>query len=64
MNNIPIAPNSVFLDTAAVRNVCNAGANQVVAIGYHGDTVFDQPGTPDFAAYAWEMDAFMFAVNH
>jgi hypothetical protein len=64
VNNIPIAPNSVFLDTATVRNVCNAAANLIVAIAYHGDTVFDQPGTPDFASFAWEMDAYQFAANH
>lgn len=63
MNDIPIAPFNVILDTTTPRTVCNEsprpGALQSLA--YQGDTILDPFGLVD---YALEMDAWAFAGSH
>jgi hypothetical protein len=71
-NTGPVPPVNVFLDTAALRTVCNplAPAN-TFQVGYRGDGIFD-PFLPspqsaadqgEYADYALEMDAIMFTSN-
>ena len=64
----PIAPIGIILDTVAPRNVCNQFAVPAAPIisgkTYKGDASFDKPDDPDFASYAWEMDAHIFASMH
>jgi len=64
VNSIPIAPTGISADTTASRTVCNQSTDTTLALAYHGDSVFDQPGAPDYASYAWEMDAWTFAGMH
>jgi hypothetical protein len=74
VNLIPIAPSTIFLDSAAFRNVCdpNNGPNGLI----HLDWFFLGPGAPDaysappagqplvlgYVMWAKEMDAYMFAA--
>jgi hypothetical protein len=64
VNNIPVAPTTIFLDTPTLRSVCNESDDIILVLGYWGDNRFDYPGSPDFASYAWEMDAWTFAASH
>ena len=67
---IDIAPTNIFLDSTTPRNVCNdllgtpAGGTIVPNWSYHGDSVFDSDLAPDWAVYAREMDAVIFAQTH
>jgi hypothetical protein len=66
-NPVPVDGSQFIQDTPTVRNVCNQDApqnQQVQQKGYKGDTgpnSFDQSDAPDWASWAWEMDAFWFA---
>ncbi len=65
--SIAIAPTTIFLDTTTPRAVCNVtsgGPGTTLSLAYHGDNVFDQPNQPDYASYAWEMDAYVFESSH
>ena len=64
VNAITVAPTDIFLDTTTPRTVCNQAGNTTLTLGYHGDNRFDQPGSPDFAGYAWEQDAFVFSSGN
>lgn len=61
---MPISPTDIVVDTTVLRSVCDEVNKVISQRSYRGDTVFDQPGTPDFASYAWEMDAWKFASLH
>lgn len=66
VENIPIAPTTSFVDTTAPRLVCNSTAlpGTTLMLAYHGDTVPDSLDAPDYARYAIEMDAYVFAGSH
>jgi hypothetical protein len=64
VNAISLAPTTIFLDTATERTVCNENTNTTLSLAYHGDSVFDQPYAPDYASYAWEEDAWVFAAPY
>ena len=65
VNNVPsaLAPTTTLLDTTVVRAVCNESANLTQQLGYQGPTIPDTYGSPNFAGYALEMDAFQFATS-
>jgi hypothetical protein len=64
VNSIAIAPLTILLDTTTARTVCNAVPGTTLSLAYHGDSIFDQSGAPDYAYYAIEMDAYTFAGSH
>jgi hypothetical protein len=68
VENIPIAPTTIFLDTTDVRQVCETTGFNVTSKAYKGDNgganSKDQYLAPDFASWAIEYDAFLFASMH
>jgi hypothetical protein len=66
VEKIPIAPTTSFVDSTAPRIVCNSSVfpGTTLIVAYHGDTVPDSYLAPDFAQYAKEMDAYVFAGSH
>jgi hypothetical protein len=63
VKSIGIAPSTIFLDTTTPRDVCN-DIGIVSSRAYHGDSLFDSFGSPDYAGYAIQMDAVVFAASH
>jgi hypothetical protein len=66
VEKIPIAPTTSFVDSTAARLVCNSSVfpGTPLILAYHGDTIPDSYLLPDFAKYALEMDAYVFAGSH
>ncbi len=68
VNAIDTAPSTIFLDTTSLRTVCNESADGVLfrQLSYRGDGPgkADSWDAPDFASYALEMDAWVFATRH
>ncbi len=62
---IQVAPFNVVIDSSEdMRTVCDQMADALHEIHYKGDQSFDQPGEPDYANWAWEMDAWVFCTSH
>jgi hypothetical protein len=65
VNNVPIAPTNVIVDSTDARDVCNVTAGFTIeSRSYHGDSVRDSFSAPDYAQFAIEKDAYDFASNH
>jgi hypothetical protein len=66
-NAPPIAPTTAIVDSTNPRLVCNEfdGPNGTTLIlAYQGDSIFDTWMGPNWAWYAAEMDAWIFAGSH
>lgn len=59
-----IAPTDVMVDSSTSRLVCNQETDMTLDKTYKGDSSLDSYGHPDFASYAWEMDAWLFSSNN
>ena len=62
--SVGITPTNIVLDTTTSRTVCDQSANQLHQLSYKGDAALDQAGSPDFASFAWEYDAWTFSSRH
>jgi len=62
-----VVPSNTVLDSTDTRVVCNnssAPNPYVENRAYHGDSIVDSFRNPDYASYALEEDAYVFASNN
>ncbi len=61
-----VSPSATVIDSTDVRPVCNnLSANPSVENrAYHGDSILDKMFSPDYASFALEEDAYVFATNN
>jgi hypothetical protein len=64
VDEIPISPSDIFLDTADKREVCNIDTSVREDGMYRGDSVKDSYAEKDWASRAWEMDAEVYASQN
>jgi hypothetical protein len=68
VNSIDIAPNDIFIDSTASRDVCDEMKNKVSQIAFKGKNSFDAYGdvltSIPGVGFAIEMDANKFASQH
>ncbi len=64
VNAIAIAPNTIFLDSTTIRTVCETTNYTTLPWSYHGDIIKDSYNAPDWAYWAWEYDAELYASMH